>query len=80
MTRTLLAVACLAISLILVSGREVVRRRGRKVDRVPNDLSHWKQLASFDIDRSSIPVVKYRSNLTGLTIAVARAETPIVNG
>ena len=50
MTRTLLAVACLAISLSLVAGREVVRRRGRKVDRVPNDLSHWKQLASFDID------------------------------
>ena len=80
MTRTLLAVACLAMSLSLVAGREVVRRRGRKVDRVPNDLSHWKLLASFDIDRSSIPVVKYRSNLTGLTIAVARAETPIVNG
>ena len=52
----------------------------RKVSRVPDNLSHWEQLASFDIAHSSIPVVKYRSNLTGLTIAVARAETPIVNG
>ena len=78
--RTLLAVACLAIGISLVTGREVVRRRGRKVARVPDDLSHWEQLANFDIAHSSIPVVKYRSNLTGLTIAVARAETPIVNG
>ena len=80
MMRTLLAVASLAISISVVTGREVVRRRGRKVARVPDDLSHWEQLASFDIAHSSIPVVKYRSNLTGLTIAVARAETPIVNG
>ena len=78
--RTFLAMACLAISITLVTARGVVRRRGRKVSRVPDNLSHWEQLASFDIAHSSIPVVKYRSNLTGLTIAVARAETPIVNG
>ena len=60
--------------------RDVVRRRGRKVARVPEDLSHWQQLAGFHIAESSIPVVKYRSNLTGLTVAVARGETPIVNG
>ena len=78
--RIWLAVACLATGISLVSAREVVRRRGRKVARVPADLSHWEQLASFDIAHSSIPVMKYRSNLTGLTIAVARAETPIVNG
>ena len=78
--RSLLAVAWMAIGFSLVTARGVVRRRGRTVARVPDDLSHWEQLASFDIAHSSIPVVKYRSNLTGLTIAVARAETPIVNG
>ena len=62
------------------AGREVLRRRGRRMQRLPDDLSHWEKLAGFDIAKSSIPVVKYRSRLTGLTIAVARGETPIVNG
>jgi len=47
---------------------------------IPSDLSHWETLASFNIVNSSIPVAKYRSKLTGLTIALAKAETPIVNG
>ena len=65
--RIWLAVACLAIGISLVTARGVVRRRGRKVARVPDDLSHWEQLASFDIAHSSIPVVKYRSNFDWLT-------------
>ena len=70
----------LVATLAVVFAKEVVRRRGRKIARVPTDDSHWEQLASFDIANSTIPVVKYRSKLTGLTIAVARGETPIVNG
>ena len=68
------------VVLASCSGREVLRRRGRRLQRLPDDLSHWEKLAGFDIANSSIPVVKYRSRLTGLTIAVARGETPIVNG
>ena len=43
------------------------------------DTSHWKILSSFNLS-SSLPVVKYQSALTGLTIVLARAESPIVNG
>jgi len=43
------------------------------------DTSHWKVLSSFNLS-STLSVVKYRSELTGLTIVLARAESPIVNG
>jgi Zn-dependent M16 (insulinase) family peptidase len=43
------------------------------------DTSHWKVLSSFNLS-SSLSVVKYRSAKTGLTIVLARAESPIVNG
>ena len=43
------------------------------------DNSHWKILTSFNLS-SSLPIVKYQSTLTGLTIVLARAESPIVNG
>lgn len=43
------------------------------------DSSHWEQIASFSIS-PSLPVTKYRSNLTGLTVVLAQAESPIVNG
>jgi len=66
--------------LAISDARDVVRRRGKKIARLPADLSHWEELAGFGIPESDIPVAKYRSKLTGLTIAVARAETPIVNG
>ena len=73
-------VACLLLVLAISDARDVVRRRGKKIARLPADLSHWEELAGFGIPESDIPVAKYRSKLTGLTIAVARAETPIVNG
>merc|ERR1711892_799888 len=41
--------------------------------------SHWIMQTSFNLS-SNLPVVKYRSNLTGLTIILAEAESPIVNG
>jgi len=78
--QVLLPLVCLWFVLSTVTARGVVRRRGRRISRLPRDLSHWDQLDGFHITNSSIPVVKYQSRLTGLTIAVARAETPIVNG
>jgi len=44
------------------------------------DNSHWEEVAAFTVPNSDIEVAKYQSKLTGLSIAVARAETPIVNG
>jgi len=44
------------------------------------DNSHWDKISSFIVPNSTIPVAKYQSSLTGLSIAVAKAETPIVNG
>lgn len=44
------------------------------------DNSHWETLHNFKIADSDIPVAKFRSQLTGLTVAVAKAETPVVNG
>jgi len=43
------------------------------------NTSHWQVLSSFNLS-SSLSVVKYRSDKTGLTIVLARAESPIVNG
>lgn len=43
------------------------------------DNSHWEEITSFNVS-SSLPVYKYRSRLTGLTVVLARAESPIVNG
>ena len=70
--------ACLVLVVASCSGRELVR--DKRLHRLPDDFSHWEKLAGFDIANSSIPVVKYRSRLTGLTVALARGETPIVNG
>jgi len=47
-------------------------------DHVP-DTSHWELMSSFSLS-SSIPVYKFRSNLTGLHVVLAEAESPIVNG
>ena len=46
--------------------------------KVP-DTSHWVIESSFNLS-SSLAVVKYKSSLTGLTIVLAKAESPIVNG
>ena len=43
------------------------------------DISHWQLVSSFSLS-PSIPVYKFRSNLTGLQVVVAEAESPIVNG
>jgi len=43
------------------------------------DNSHWELLTTFNVS-STLPVDKYRSRLTGLTVVLARAESPIVNG
>ena len=52
--------------------------RGRS--KLLNDIGHWEQLSLFNISNSDIPVAKYKSKLTGLTIVVAKAENPIVRG
>ena len=44
------------------------------------DNSHWEELSLFNISNSDIPIAKYKSRLTGLTIAIAKSETPVVNG
>ena len=44
------------------------------------DNAHWKKLAEFTVRDSDISVSKYKSGATGLTVAVAKAETPVVNG
>ena len=44
------------------------------------DNTHWKKLAEFTVRDSDISVSKYKSGATGLTVAVAKAETPVVNG
>ena len=49
-----------------------------KPPKVP-DTSHWIMKSSFNLS-SSLGVVKYQSSLTGLTVVLARAESPIVNG
>jgi len=54
--------------------------QGKIVSSIIKDNSHWEELALFNISNSDIPVAKYKSKLTGLTIAIAKAETPVVNG
>jgi len=45
------------------------------------DNNHWVKITSFNITETGrLPVVKYKSNLTGLTVVLAEAESPIVNG
>jgi len=53
---------------------------GKIISQLIRDNSHWEELALFNISNSDIPVAKYKSKLTGLTIAIAKAETPVVNG
>ena len=43
------------------------------------DNSHWSQISSFQLSEG-LSVEKYRSALTGLTVVLANAESPIVNG
>ena len=43
------------------------------------DNSHWSQISSFQLSEG-LSVEKYRSELTGLTVVLANAESPIVNG
>ena len=48
---------------------------------VPRD--HWREVTSFPLAGDSslaTTVTKYQSQLTGLTVVLARAESPIVNG
>jgi len=45
-----------------------------------NDNSHWELLSMFNISDSDLPVAKYKSKLTGLTIVLTKTESPIVNG
>ena len=40
---------------------------------------HWELVSNLTID-GSLPVAKYRSRRTGLTVAIGNAESPIVNG
>jgi len=67
---------CLLTTLLLYS--TVIE--GKIVNQLIRDNSHWEELALFNISNSDIPVAKYKSKLTGLTIAIAKAETPVVNG
>jgi len=48
------------------------------VNRI-KDTSHWETLTSFNLS-DGLSVSKYRSKLTGLTVVLAKAESPIVNG
>ena len=46
---------------------------------------HWVEVSSFPLAGESssslaTTVTKYQSQLTGLTVVLARAESPIVNG
>ena len=43
------------------------------------DNSHWEKISSFRLS-DGFPIIKYRSNKTGLTVVLAKAESPIVNG
>ena len=43
------------------------------------DNSHWDKISSFQLSEG-LSVEKYRSSLTGLTVVLANAESPIVNG
>ena len=43
------------------------------------DFSHWMTLSSFKLS-DGLTVTKYRSNVTGLTVVLASADSPIVNG
>ena len=40
---------------------------------------HWELITNITID-DTLPVYKYRSKRTGLTIVLAPGESPIVNG
>ena len=43
------------------------------------DSAHWEVVSSFNLS-ATIPVSKFRSRLTGLTVVLAKSESPIVNG
>ena len=43
------------------------------------DTSHWQRLSQVSLT-PSLPVSKWRSNLTGLTVVLSQAESPIING
>ena len=44
-----------------------------------SNTSHWAIQSRFNLS-STIEVVKYKSSLTGLTIVLTKAESPIVHG
>ena len=48
-------------------------------ESIIKDNSHWSTLSSFKLS-DGLKVTKYRSNLTGLTVVLASADSPIVNG
>jgi len=52
---------------------------GEEDESVIKDNSHWSTLSSFKLS-DGLKVTKYRSNLTGLTVVLASADSPIVNG
>jgi len=63
---------------------DIVRNESKPEEKetIPNvifDNSHWITVSNFSVG-SNLPVVKYISNLTGLTVILAQAESPIVNG
>ena len=40
----------------------------------------WEELSIFNLSRTGIEVAKYRSRLTGLTVAMAKIDSPVVHG
>ena len=48
-------------------------------DNLIEDNSHWEKISSFRLS-DGLPIIKYKSNKTGLTVVLAKAESPIVNG
>jgi len=72
--------ALLRLALVTVILLNISVINSKIINKVIRDNSHWEELALFNISNSDIPVAKYKSKLTGLTIAIAKAETPVVNG
>ena len=48
-------------------------------DNLIEDNSHWQKISSFRLS-DGLPIIKYKSSKTGLTVVLAKAESPIVNG
>ena len=51
--------------------------------RCSNDCKstqHWELLSRINLSSGVLPVYKYQSKRTGLTVVLAQADSPIVNG